>query len=628
MTAIDEVRQRTDILEVIGRYLPLTKAGKTFRGLCPFHGERNPSFYVYPEQQTWHCFGCNSGGDVFSFLMKKENIEFKETLRLLAEKAGVELPTRPEERKSKEKSERLFQTNEAAARYFHDLLLNSPAAQKARDYLAKRDLSAKSLLDFRLGFSLNGWQSLKEHLVEHGFSEAELLSAGLIIQSDDGKTHDRFRGKLMFPIMDAKGHVIAFGARVLDDSTPKYINSPQSAVFDKSGTLYGINLATTKIKETASAVIVEGYIDVIIAHQFGFSNVVATMGTSVTEQHINTLRKLARAIIFALDADVAGAEALLRVERTSAEAINKDVVGVHYRDPNQPGLSLDEASVKEEQRYSRIVAYAGLPEIEVKVVVLPHGKDPDEVIKEDPEAWRRLLSEAQPILEHTFGAVAGKLDLSQGRDKMVAVSRLLPLIAELKNDALRDHYLRKLTKMTGTSYNNLESSLKGYLTKRLRVPVSQAVAYAVRPLVSSPIEEYCLALLLQHPELKGTEKDFPPEYFESSENREIFVVWREMDDLSALKERLDTATTQHMESLMKKSVPAAKVQEKYTNCVLRLRERYLRSLESKKAEILASEAQSGGTDAELAKLQEQGIETSIQLGEIFARKGRKHGGEG
>ncbi|GAG15879.1 unnamed protein product, partial [marine sediment metagenome] len=258
--------------------------GRTFRALCPFHSEKHPSFFVYLEQQSWHCFGaCNTGGDIFSFIMKKEGIDFGEALRLLAQKAGVTIPSRFEQDTGKEERERLYQVDQAAAQYFHNLLLNSPAGEKARSYLDSRGLSPKTIADFQLGFSLNSWDALKQYLMERGYTESELLTAGLVIEAEAGETHDRFRNRLMFPIHDIRGRIVGFGARVLDDSLPKYLNSPQTLVFDKSSCLYGINLAAAAIRQQNLAVIVEGYMDVITAHQNGFNNVVASMGTSVTE---------------------------------------------------------------------------------------------------------------------------------------------------------------------------------------------------------------------------------------------------------------------------------------------------------------------------------------------------------
>jgi len=248
MSTIDEVKQRTDIVEVISQHTSLSKSGRTFKGLCPFHSEKNPSFFVYPEQQSWHCFGaCNTGGDVFSFVMKKEGIDFGEALRLLADKAGIKIPSRFEPEARKDEQERLYQINQAAAQYFHNLLLNSPAGEKAREYVASRGFLPKTITDFQLGFSPNSWEALKQYLAERGYTESELLTVGLVVEAEDGKTHDRFRNRLMFPIFDNRGHTIGFGARVLDDSLPKYINSSQTPTFDKSSTLYGINLAQAAV---------------------------------------------------------------------------------------------------------------------------------------------------------------------------------------------------------------------------------------------------------------------------------------------------------------------------------------------------------------------------------------------
>jgi len=582
MSVIDEVKQRTDIVEVVSRYVSLKKAGRNLSGLCPFHSEKHPSFFVYPEQQSWHCFGCNTGGDVFSFVMKKESMDFGETLHLLAEKAGVTIPSKFEQEGGKGEKERLYQINEATAQYFHNLLLNSPDGERARSYVASRGFTAKTVADFQLGFSLNSWESLKQHLLERGYAESEMLNAGLVVEAEDGKTHDRFRNKLMFPILDIRGRVIGFGARVLDDSLPKYVNSPQTPLFDKSSSLYGVNLAAAGIRKQDTAVIVEGYMDVITAHQNGFNNVVASMGTSVTEKQVSSLKRLTKNMILALDADVAGEEAMLR--------------GVGYE--NTIGA-------------------------ELRVVILPEGKDPDDVIKGNAKIWQQLAEGALPIVDYTFNVVSSKLDLTTARDKSLAADKLLPIIAEIKDNIRRDHYLRKLTKLIGTSYNSVEATLKEHLARRRAQTPRQAVATrVVHPVVSSPLEVNCLTLILQHPELKGGE-DFPPEYFENSENREIFIAWQEVDNLQALKEKLDESLHEYFDSLIDRSLPTNKVEERYADYNRRLKERYFRNLEAKRAEVFASEAESRGTGADLTKLKEEGIEPSVQLKQIFAQKGQR-----
>jgi len=387
---------------------------------------------------------------------------------------------------------------------------------------------------------------------------------------------------------------------VLDDSLPKYVNSPQTPIFDKSGSLYGIDRAKSAIKQQDMVVIVEGYMDVITAHQNGFNNVVASMGTSVTEKQVgeligtsftekqvSALKRLTKNITLALDADAAGEEAMLR--------------GVGFE--NTLGA-------------------------EVKVVILPRGKDPDDVIKEDTQAWQKLLEEALPVVDYTFNMVTSTLDLSTAKDKSLARDKLLPIIVEIKDIVRKAHYMQKLARLIKVSERSLEADLARIKSSRARYqakePKPEAVTHALHSLVSSPLEEYCLALLLQHPELKDSSQDLSPEYFENSENREIFIAWQKTNDLLSLKEELDITIHEHLDSLINKGLLNTQVEQKYNNCVLRLREEFLRSLETKRAEVLALEAESGGTAAELAKLEEQGIGVSVQLGEVFAqRRGKR-----
>jgi DNA primase len=584
MSAIDEVKQKTDIVEVISQYVSLSKSGRTFRGLCPFHSEKHPSFFVYPEQGSWHCFGaCNTGGDAFSFIMRKEGIDFGEALRLLAERAGVSLPSPAEPGGRRDEKERLYQINEAATEYFHQLLLNSKEAEKARNYVAKRGLSLETITKFKLGYSLNSWEALKQHLEDIGYTKDKLLEVGLIIEREGRKFHDRFRNQLMFPIYDARGHVTGFGARMLDDSLPKYINSPQTPVFDKSSTLYGINLAAQAVRTQDLVVIVEGYMDVITAHQNGFSNVIATMGTAVTEKQINTLKKLTKNVILALDADEAGEEAMLRC-----------------------------------------VGYENTLDAEMKVITLPRAKDPDDVIKEDPLTWQRLIEGARPVVDYTFDMVSAGLDMTQAKDKTIATGKLLPIIAAIKEPIRQAHYLQKLAHLVNVTERRLEAELariKPVPSRRQReAPKQETTSQISRSILSRPREEYCLALLLQHPELKDLSQQPLPEYFQNSENRTIFTAWQEAGAPSSLRERLDPAIWEHLESLEERSLPSNQIEKKYANCVLLLREEFLRSLEVKRGTALALEAELGGPAAELAKLKEQGIEVSTQLGEVFNRK--------
>jgi DNA primase len=589
MSAIDEVKQKIDIAEVIGQYATLKKSGRNLTALCPFHSEKHPSFFVYPEQQSWHCFGaCNTGGDVFAFVMKKESLDFGEALRLLAQRAGVTLPSRMEPGIRKEEKEEYYQVNEAAALYYNNLLLNSPAAEKARNYVEKRGFTSKTLADFQLGFSLDSWEALKQYLQEKDHSEETMLTAGLLYQSDDGKTHDRFRGKLMFPIRDIRGHVTGFGARVLDDSLPKYVNSPQSPTFDKSGTLYAIDRAAAEIRKQDTAIIMEGYMDVITAHQNGIANVVASMGTAVTETQANTLKKLSKNLVLALDADAAGEEAMLRT-----------------------------------------VGYENILNAEMRVIVMLEGKDPDDVIREDINVWNSLVTHAIPLMDYLFEKTTVKLDLSTARDKSLAVDRLLPIVAAINDPIRQAHYLQKLAALVKVDMNTIKASLTRLKPPQLRrrTPAAKpaTITQAARLPASTPREEYLLALLLQHPELKSEIQDLFPEYFESSENREICNVWREVNDISSLKERLDPAVHEHLDVILNRKLPQTRnnVGQKLNDCILELEKRYYRNFEARRAESLAMEAETGGTGADITKLQEEGMEPSTKLRELDARKNRK-----
>jgi DNA primase len=582
MGAVDEVKQRTDIVEVIGREVTLTKAGRTFKGLCPFHSEKNPSFYVYPEQQSWHCFGCNSGGDVFSFIMKKQNIDFGEALRQLAQKAGVVIPTRFEPGAESEEKQRLYQVNQAAAQYFHNLLLNSPAGKKAQGYIAKRGFTGQTVEDFQLGYSANSWEGLKKYLLEKNYTEKEMLDAGLIIEAEGKKPHDRFRDKLMFPIFDVRGRITGFGGRALDDSLPKYTNSPQTPLFDKSGTLYGINLARDAIREKDTAIIVEGYMDVITAHQNGFKNAVASMGTAVTERQVNILKRLTRNLSLALDADAAGEEAMLRT-----------------------------------------VGYENSLDAEVKVIILPEGKDPDDVIKDDIENWQKLVEKAVPIVDYTFDMATAGLDLDTARGKASARDRLLPVVAEIKDNVRKAHYLQKLAGLLRVSERDLEADLARLKPKPIRGQAGTPEPKAAPVLISSPKEEYCLALLLQHPELKRREEGLLPEHFENSENREIFIAWRHNAKIENIRKKLEPAIHEHLDSLATRKILSNNLEQKYAQCALDLREKFYRNLKNKQEAVLDLEAQSGGTTAEMTKLRELGTEVDRQLAEVLAQKSRR-----
>jgi len=314
MSQIDEIKNRLDIVEVISAYVPLKKAGRNYKGLCPFHVEKTPSFVVFPDSDGWHCFGaCSTGGDIFSFIMKKENLDFGEALRLLADKAGVPLEERrPEQAEKESRLDKLRDLNAVTASFFNHHFVASSQAGAARDYVESRGLNDDTIERFEIGYALDEWDALLGYLKKKGYSEEVILEAGLIIERESGGYYDRFRNRLVIPIRDRRGRVIGFGARALDDSLPKYLNSPQTPLFDKSSVLFGLDKALRAIRSRNEVIIVEGYMDVLTAHQYGIDNVIASMGTALTEKQLRELSRSTSRFILALDSDAAGDQATLR----------------------------------------------------------------------------------------------------------------------------------------------------------------------------------------------------------------------------------------------------------------------------------------------------------------------------
>ncbi len=368
MGVIDEVKDRIDVIEVVGETVKLRKSGKNYTGFCPFHpNTRTPSFAVFPESGTWRCFGaCNEGGDVFSFVMKKEGWDFPEALRYLAERAGVELtPQTPEQEAQDEVNDRLRELLEAAATFYRHNLLQSEAGKPALAYLRSRGMTDASLEAFGVGFALDSWDAATIHLQERGYQAQEQVEAGIASERDSGGIFDRFRGRIVFPIRDARGRMAGFGARTLDpEGVPKYLNSPQSVLFDKGRLLYGLDQARIAIRREDRAVIVEGYMDVIGLHQAGYENAVSPMGTALTEHQLRQLKRYSRRIILALDADAAGSQATLRGLDVARDTLDREAEPVF----NSRGL----------------VRYEGRLDADLRIVSLPEGLDPDEIVLDQP----------------------------------------------------------------------------------------------------------------------------------------------------------------------------------------------------------------------------------------------------
>lgn len=442
MSVIDQIKDRLDVAEIIGRTVPLQRAGRNLRGLCPFHSEKTPSFYVFPDSQRWQCFGCNRGGDIFTFVMETQGLDFRGALEELGRLAGVEVrPLTPSQVQAGAEADRLLALHQAAADYYHQLLRSAPQAAHARAYLQRRGFKDETMEVFQLGYSLRSWDALRTHLLGQGFTLEDLVKAGLLVEREEGGTYDRFRDRLMIPIRDRRGRVIAFGGRVLNpEDEPKYMNSPQTPLFDKSQVLFGFDRAGQAIREADAAVIVEGYMDVMISHQEGYRNVVAPMGTALTEAHLKQLHRLTRRFIMALDPDAAGINATLRGLETARQSLEREWEPVF----DARGL----------------IGYEGRLNAEIRVATLPDGLDPDELILRDSRRWEQLLQEAQPVVRFVFAHLLEQENKDEPKAKARIVEAMLPLLRDISNPIEREGYTQEIALRLGLDARMLLEQLR------------------------------------------------------------------------------------------------------------------------------------------------------------------------
>lgn len=496
----DEIKARINIVELVGETVKLRRSGRSYTGLCPFHvhTKNTPSFVVWPESGTWRCFGqCNEGGDIFKFMMKKENWGFREALEYLAGRAGVELkPRTPQDEQREEEYARLRELLNLAVTYYRNLLVNAPQAQAAREHLQKRGLNPATLEAFEVGYALPAWDAAQKFFAERGFTRKEMVDAGMIIERDDGTTRDRFRNRVMIPIRDGQGKMVGFGARHLDpNDNPKFLNSPLTALFNKGDLVYGLDRARKAITTTGVAVLVEGYMDVMAAHQAGFTNVVSAMGTALTETQLRVMKKFARRIVLALDADAAGDKATLRGLNVARETLDHDYTPTF----DARGLIRNESKLQ----------------ADIRVFTLPDGMDPDELIEKEPEAWKRGIDSAAPIVEYVMRALTAGRDLDDPKVKGEVASEILPIIQDVADPVERDSYRQKLARLLKVDERALTEKL-GQPTQRSQA--SYRPAPSVQPALPSEaaspevenafsetaldrLESYCLGALVAHPDL-------------------------------------------------------------------------------------------------------------------------------
>ncbi|MFH0988258.1 MAG: DNA primase [Parcubacteria group bacterium] len=464
---VDEIKQKLDIVTVVGEYVPLRKAGASWKARCPFHNEKTPSFIVNSDRQSWHCFGCNEGGDMFTFVEKMEGCEFVEAMKILANKAGVQL--KKFDAKTADRRSRLLEICDRAAEHWQ-LGLNSPAGQKAAEYLLKRKVSVEAQKQFQLGYAVDSWDDLLGFLLKQGFTETEVFQAGLVVKKEKGTGYyDRFRDRLMFPITDLHGQIVGFTGRTMkSDEQAKYVNTPESELYHKGKVLYALDKAKQAIRKQNYVVVVEGNMDALTCHQFGYLNVVACSGTAMTAEQIALIKRYTENVALCFDQDSAGQEAARRT------------------------IDLLQAA-----------------EMNTKIVQIISGKDPDECLKNNPADWVASLKNAKLVMQFYFDHFLTPEALANIGKKKVAAKAVLTEIAKIKNRIEQEHWLKKLAIILEVPEDALRSSLPrsagvGHPTKK---------ASEIEPV--NPIKpkeqqylELLLTILLNHPSLIAYSQEY------------------------------------------------------------------------------------------------------------------------
>ena len=443
---VDEVRERCDLVEIVSQYVNLRRSGRTMVGLCPFHNEKTPSFHVNPERQRWKCFGCGEGGDVFTFIQKIDNLTFREALEHLARKVGVEIRRTQQSAKVYTEKDIVLRANNVACEFFRSQLRES---SRALGYLERRGLSESTIEKYLIGYAPDSWDGLLNHLIKQRLDPAEAVKAGLLIAREDGKGfYDRFRDRLIFPILDLSERVVGFGGRALGDDPAKYLNTPETPLFIKSRTLYGLNRARRAISAEDRVIVVEGYMDAITAQEAGFENTVATMGTALTEDHVNIIARFTNNVVLAFDADSAGMAAALR----SAPVFER----------------------------------AGL---NIRIISMPAGEDPDSLLRSgDRSTFSKLVERALPVADYRVKLVLSKHDLQTDEGKAAALKEAAGILAEVDSIVERERLIRYLARYhpnfaTGTSLaeDHIRMEVMRFRSRKARQVQTKAVAPEPQP---------------------------------------------------------------------------------------------------------------------------------------------------
>ena len=497
MDAVAEVKQRISLTDFVSRTVKLQKSGRNYRGLCPFHTEKTPSFYVFEETATWRCFGsCGEGGDIFSFLQKRENMDFREALEILAREAGVQFSPRTPE--SLKEEDRLNACLSLAVDFYQENLQKSHG-EDARKYLSKdRGLSQETIDHFKIGWAPDEWRILRNKLKENGFSDEEGLAVGVLAESDKGGLpYDRFRGRVIFPIQDNRGNLVGLGGRILGEGEPKYLNSPQTKLFDKGNILYGLNEATKTAKDSEVIVLVEGYFDVVSSWQAGFKNVVATMGTSLTELHARSLGRVVNKLVLALDPDTAGQNAIERAGRLVLDMSTE---------------STTRASVRNAENFS------SKADLDLYVALLPDGQDPDLLVRKDLNAWEKAITEAVPFIHFMLDRIIENEPFETPQESRRLVERIKPILSVIRDPVIRGRHIQDVARRLGLAEEYVNRAIKNGSKQ------SQGNRMTDEETVFSA-HEVLLSTMLQNPGLRDEVENLPPDLFTNSIDREVFIDW-------------------------------------------------------------------------------------------------------
>ncbi|HSX57979.1 MAG TPA: DNA primase [Candidatus Saccharimonadales bacterium] len=572
---IDEVKSKIDIVQLVGGYVALKKAGRNYKGLCPFHSEKTPSFMVSAERQIFKCFGCNEGGDAITFYQKIEGLEFGQALKALADKVGVRLADYQPNPAEKQR-DTFLQINEKTAEFYHYLLAKHPSGKKALEYLKNRGLNEKTIDDWQLGFAPDSWDTTFKFLIKKKFEPKDITASGIALPSTGRGAYDRFRKRIMFPIRNIAGSTVAFSGRIFGEGEPKYLNSPDNLLFNKSNNLFGIDKAKIEIKRENQAVLVEGNLDVISSHQAGVTNVVAPLGTALTEKQVDLMRRFASELVVSFDQDSAGYAASLRVVELAEKA----------------GLTLK------------------LTEIA--------GKDPDELIKKDPKAWKEAIKNSVPIYDFLINNLLERYSNQSPESFRKITKEILPYLNKIDNELTLSHYERLLATKLSVS----EESVKKELAKQgSPTPVKgEEKVETEKKIIAEKIrvETYLLELILQSQTLP---KEVSSEDFEVRRLRNIFEILQKSStnfqfSLKSLKvpeelqEIFDRLTLAELASESVKN--SQSLQREIDTCVRRLKELNLRT-ELKKVSLAIKQAEIARNNSQIDSLSKNFQELSEQL---------------